>query len=344
MKILIDLTHPAHVHFFKHAARAWMAHGHDVKFVARDKEVNLQLMDAYGFRYEKLSTIRKGLLGLSIELLEHQAKLFSVIRNFKPDVILNIGGTFIVHVAKLMGVKTIVFTDTEHAKLSNSITFPFATWICTPDCYLDDLGKKQVRYSGYQELAYCHPNYYKPNPEVLKHVGLEEGERFFILRFVSWGASHDVGHQGLSENYRHVLVNALAKYGQVLTTSEAGLSESLAISQINIPPDYMHDLLYHASLYIGEGATMASEAALLGTPSIYASTIRLGYINELETKYHLVYRIDDNEQAVKKAIEIALGEETKSDYVQNHQKMLDDKIDVTKWMVAFVEEILNRKV
>jgi predicted glycosyltransferase len=35
----------------------------------------------------------------------------------------------------------------------------------------------------------------------------------------------------------------------------------------------MHDVLYHASLYIGEGGTMATEAALLGTPSIFLSSL-----------------------------------------------------------------------
>ncbi|MDY6868175.1 MAG: DUF354 domain-containing protein [Chloroflexota bacterium] len=339
MKILIDLTHPAHVHFFKYAARIWTEHGHDVKFVARDKEVTLQLMDAYGFSYRKLSSIRSGLVGLSVEMIEHQSRLYAVIKEFKPDVILNIGGTFIVHVAKLLGIKTCVFTDTDDAKLSNMITFPFATWICTPDCYPDDLGKKQVRYQGYQELAYLHPNYFKPDPEVLKLIGLEADERFFILRFVSWGATHDVGQRGLSEDSRRTLINRISKFGKVLITSEADLPEELSRYQINIPPEFMHDLLYYASLYIGEGATMASEAAILGTPSIFSCTRRLSYLEELEHKYHLTYRIEDNEQAVEKAIEIASGTEEKSDYVQNHKQMLEEKIDVTNWVVEFVENV-----
>jgi uncharacterized protein len=339
MKILIDLTHPAHVHFFKHAARIWMEHSHDVKFVARDKEVTLQLMDAYGFSYRKLSSIRSGLIGLSIEMIEHQSRLYAVIKEFKPDVILNIGGTFIVHVAKLMGIKTCVFTDTDDARLSNMITFPFATWICTPDCYPDDLGKKQVRYQGYQELAYLHPNYFNPDPEVLKLIGLEADERFFILRFVSWGATHDVGQKGLSEDYRRTLINRISKFGKVLITSEADLPEDLSRYQIRVPPEFMHDLLYYASLYIGEGATMASEAALLGTPSIFSCTRRLSYLEELERDYHLVYRFEDNEEAVRKAVEMISGKGSKSGFVNAHRRLLEDKMDVTQWVVDFIENI-----
>jgi hypothetical protein len=39
MKILIDIGHPAHVHFFKNAIRELEGRGHEVKVTARDKEV-----------------------------------------------------------------------------------------------------------------------------------------------------------------------------------------------------------------------------------------------------------------------------------------------------------------
>ncbi len=39
MKILIDVTHPAHVHFFRGAARELTDRGHQVRFVAREKEM-----------------------------------------------------------------------------------------------------------------------------------------------------------------------------------------------------------------------------------------------------------------------------------------------------------------
>jgi len=72
MRILIDISHPAHVHFFKHASRIWQEHGHAVKFVARNKEITFQLLEDYQIPYRGLSTIRKGLAGLGVELIEHQ--------------------------------------------------------------------------------------------------------------------------------------------------------------------------------------------------------------------------------------------------------------------------------
>jgi hypothetical protein len=39
MKVLIDIGHPAHVHFFRNAIRELESKGHAVKVTARDKEV-----------------------------------------------------------------------------------------------------------------------------------------------------------------------------------------------------------------------------------------------------------------------------------------------------------------
>ena len=38
MRLLIDMGHPAHVHFFKHAIRVLEGRGHEVKVTARDKD------------------------------------------------------------------------------------------------------------------------------------------------------------------------------------------------------------------------------------------------------------------------------------------------------------------
>jgi hypothetical protein len=67
----------------------------------------------------------------------------------------------------------------------------------------------------------------------------------------------------------------------------------------------------------------------------------LSYLEELEHKYHLAYRIEDNKDAVEKAAEIASGKMLEGDYRTNHQRLLNDKIDVTHWVVEFVEGIYN---
>jgi len=91
MKIIIDISHPAHVHFFRYAYEIWQEHGHQVKLVARDKDVTLKLLDDYNYPYEVLSKQGSGLTGLSIELLTHAKKLYKLAKDFKADVIMEIG-------------------------------------------------------------------------------------------------------------------------------------------------------------------------------------------------------------------------------------------------------------
>jgi len=56
MKILIDISHPAHVHFFKYFIRNMQNKGHDIKITAKDKDLTLKLLDLLGL---KISPSRK---------------------------------------------------------------------------------------------------------------------------------------------------------------------------------------------------------------------------------------------------------------------------------------------
>lgn len=336
MNILVDLSHPAHVHFFKHSIKRWSDIGHNVFLVARKKDVTIDLLEDYGFSYKFMSTARKGFFSLGKELIEHDIKLFSFAKKKKIDIMLNIGGTFIVYPSLLLGIPSFVFTDTEHAKLSNTITYPFATKICTPDCYFDDLGKKQIRYKGYHELAYLHPNHFTPDPTILDELGLSIEDPFFVLRFISWGASHDSGQHGFSFDQKQELVTNLSQYGKVLISSEGELNNEFKQFQFSLSPIKIHHLLAFSSLYIGEGATMATEAAVLGTPSIYVNTLTAGTIEELINKYKLMDRFVDGKKAIEKAIEIAQNPGYKAMQISKKMRFIEDKIDVTEWLTDFI--------
>jgi predicted glycosyltransferase len=51
MRVMVDIGHPAHVHFFRNAIRELEKRGHSVKVTARDKDVALRLLEAYGIPY-----------------------------------------------------------------------------------------------------------------------------------------------------------------------------------------------------------------------------------------------------------------------------------------------------
>ena len=53
-------------------------------------------------------------------------------------------------------------------------------------------------YAGYHELAYLHPNRFRPDPAALDAFGVSPDEPYSIVRFVSWQAVHDRRERGLS--------------------------------------------------------------------------------------------------------------------------------------------------
>jgi predicted glycosyltransferase len=109
-----------------------------------------------------------------------------------------IAGTFAAPVGRLIRTPVIVFYDTENATMSNAIAFPCAQAVVTPSCYKKTIKGNHITYEGYHELAYLHPNYFSPDCSILKLLGVNEHEKYVIMRLVSWGAAHDVGHDGIS--------------------------------------------------------------------------------------------------------------------------------------------------
>jgi predicted glycosyltransferase len=336
-RILVDVTHPAHFHFFRPAMEEWLRRGHRVILVGRDKDLVRELLNGWGRPYALLSRARKGLVGLSIELIEHEARLLGVMWRERPQVMTEVAGTFIVHAALLAGVPSLVFYDTEHAKLQNAITYPFATRVITPACYRGDAGRRHVRFEGYKELAYLHPNRFRPDPSVLAELGVAAGQPFFVVRFVSWAASHDVGQRGLTTPGRRRLIERLAARGRVLVSSEGELPPDLRQYRFPLPARRMHDALAFAALFIGEGGTMATEAAMLGTPSIFVSTLESGNWYELRDRYGLLYFYPDEEPALAKAEELLAMPDLKAVWAERRRQMLADKIDVTDFVVRAVE-------
>ncbi|MFW9873831.1 MAG: DUF354 domain-containing protein [Candidatus Thorarchaeota archaeon] len=342
MKILVDIIHPAHVHVFKNFIWEMEKKGHEILVTAREKDVATDLLDAYDIKYTTLSEAKTGLFNLGAELIKRDIKLYKIAKKFNPDVLIGVINPSVTHVARILNKKSILFTDTEHATLINYASFPFVSTICTPSCYKKNLGKKQVKYNGYHELAYLHPNYFTPNPAVLDELGLSEDETFIILRFVSWAASHDVGHSGLTLEYKRKAIAEFEKYGRVFITSENPLSEEFEKYRITVSTEKMHDLLYYATLLYGESATMASECAVLGTHSIFCDYAGRGYTDEQEEKYDLVYNFYDEKtmgiESLNKALELLDNPNLKEEGIKKHEKLLKDKIDVTQFIMETVEK------
>ncbi|MGA0557718.1 DUF354 domain-containing protein [Larkinella sp. VNQ87] len=341
MKILIDIGHPGHVHYFRNAVRLLEQKGHQIVITARDKEVTFSLLQAYGLPYVSRGAGGKGLLGKLLYLLKGNAALARVARRFRPDLFLSFGSPYAAQVSKLFGKPHIAFDDTEHAKLEHLMYLPFTDTVVTPGPFRKDLGAKQLRYKGFIELCHLAPTQFRPDERVLAELGLTRQDRFVILRFISWGASHDVGQQGMNRNQKVELVEKLSRYAKVFISSEGALPPELEAHRFRLAPEKLHHLLAFASLYIGEGSTTASECALLGVPNILINSLLApetcpGVHIELE-RYGLQELFVTFDGVLEKAMSL-LSSSSREVWQERRQAMLAEKIDVTAFMVWLVEK------
>jgi len=343
MRMVVDINHPAHVHFFKHFIRRMQESGHAVLITASEKDVACDLLRAEGFAYTPLGRYGTSLWGKIATLPLMDGRMGRAARSFRPDVLLGVASVRAAHAAWLLRRRSVIFDDTEHAKWEVRLYLPFADIVCTPACYRRSLGPKQVRYNGYHELAYLHPSHFRPDPSVLATLGGAEGDRLAVVRFVSWGAVHDMGQHGFDPASRRELVTALAQHARVLVVAEDTLDPALEPYRCPLPPERLHDLLHYASVYVGEGATMATEAALLGTPSVYLSSLvgTMGNFAELRDTYHLVVATQSKREAIDQAVGLATDPGAKRTWADRRARLLRDKIDVTKWMIDLVKRTVR---
>jgi predicted glycosyltransferase len=332
MNIFINFSHPAHVHFFKNAARILSKRGHDIIAVSRNKEFTIDLLNAYQTDHTVLTKKGDGAVGLIKELFDQQIKISKILSRHPVDIMLQVGGIFNAPVGKCYSIPTLAFSDTENDRWGNKVAFNLSTHVLSPTCFDRQVGgvwKNQILYPGYHELAYLSP----------KYTPLwEKTEDKFLVRFVGWGAGHDLGEKWLSDKQKLELVSILKRYGSVHISSEMPLPNGLARFACNIPPSDIHGFMKTCKMIVGESATMASESACLGIPAVFISNTGRGYTSELDKTYGLIkhYRVNEWDHIVR-CIEDWAASDLAQEWQAKRWRMLEDKIEVTDWLVDLIE-------
>lgn len=344
MRILVDITHPADVHFYRRAIQTWRELGHEVLITSRNKGVAIKLLDDFGLAHTQVGKkARGGAAGLALELAERAWILRGIINTFKPDVATGFGGTFVAYACLGKNVPVVVFSDTE-ARLANSITMPITTVLATPVPFTQDFGEKHLRFKGFKELAYTHPNVFQPDPTKLAIEGLEVGEPFSILRLVSWQASHDIQLSGIPDVER--TIETLTQFGRVIISSERPLPAHLQEFEMKGSAQNMLHLQAYAHLLFGESGSMATEATMLGTPAIFYNPAHLGSIEIQAKVYGMLFTFHDTandlDKALAKASELLSNPDTQTLWQEKRQVMLDESIDMNAYIIDLVQKTAKK--
>ncbi len=345
MRVLFDIVDTAHVHFFKNLIFLLKERGHDIAVTARRKDITLKLLDSLNIEYTCISNMGSGYSGLAKELLCRYIRMFRFARKFKPDVMLakNAGPT-IGLIGFLLRARRIVFEDTEHARLQRMVGLPFASCIVTGNGYLGDHGRRQKRYRGIWVQAYLNSRCFKPDPAILRRYGVDAGEPYIVVRTIAWEAAHDAGHKGAGHGDLQAVVERLGRFGRVLICSEKPLPDSLAGHANPVPAEHIHHLLAFGRLYIGEGGSMASEAAVLGTPAIFCNPLRhgCGCLLSLEKDYGLLHCTDTLAEGLAVAEKWLSDPDLAQTWRKKLQKFQAETDNLEEYMLQLIEEAAGK--
>lgn len=339
MRLLFIINTPAQVYTWHHLIQEFLSKDHDVKILARDYGSTVKLINSFGFQCSVFKPVGSRLSRI-FGTIDHIRQCYKLARNYFPSIVIGFGLDAAI-IASLFRKQCIVFVDDDDSALQNNLTRLLSSAIITPEYFNWKLGKKHIRIKGYKELTYLHPDYFEPDPSIFHELRLAENERYIILRFNIFDAIHDIGKHGFSASDQSSLVQKLSKYAHVFISPEGPLAKELEGYRLSIPYERIHHVLYYAQLLVTDTQTMATEAAVLGTPTIrcnsYVGQVRVGNFIELEQKYDLIYSIRDPKHAIRKAIELIQQPDVKEQWAKKRNNLLSDKINVTKFMIDFIE-------
>ena len=343
MKVLIVIGHPAHFHLFKNLIDKLQNNGHRVKIAITEKDLLTKLLEENNYEYVIISARKKNenIIDKAIKIIKSSIKLNRLVDEFKPDVMAGCL-TQMALISRLRRVPSFFIgeDDINYTMLQGIITYPFIFKIIAPELTKVGFFKyKKIGYCGFQKLTYLHPNCFESNLGIIPEIN--NNRPYFLFRLVNLNAYHDKNILGLSESILDRIIERLQLIGTIYISSENSLGEKYHKYKLPIKTSHIHHLIYFADIYIGDSQSMAVEAAMLGTPSIRFNDFagKISVLEELEHKYQLTFGIkpSEPEKLFQKIEELLATPDLKAEFQKRRQKMLDDKIDVTAFMVWFIE-------
>ena len=344
MKVSIEVGHPAHVHYWRPVREALLREGHDVTVLARAKETTHVLLREMGVPFVSIGRNFPTISGKAIGMAYNTWKVLLNSKALGIQLMLSGGMPYSAQASAILGIPHLAVIDTESAVLTLRATVPFTDIICTPACFTKAFHEgKHARFNGYVESMYLRPDYFQPRLDLLKELGLRPGQKFTVVRFSSRDSSHDfvrakTGLESVAGKER--LIRSLERHGPVFASSEVPLPPTLLARTRPVPLRDVHSLLYHASLYCGEGAKMAAESGLLGTPWLYVSPSGRSYLDDQERRFQLGRSLPNLDEAVDQADEWLEDSQTKETWRDKRQILIESTGDVTQFVLREIRGLM----
>jgi len=354
MKVFIDILTPKQCMLFSILSERLRKNGHHVFEVTREYKEVVQLLGIKGIKARIVG--RHGGETLSGKLkasVERTLELASIMAELQPDAVVSFSSPETSRVAFGLNIPHICLNDSPHAEAVARLTIPLATLLLTPKIIpkivwarfgisLD----KIIRYKALDAWAWLKD--FKPDEKILSQLGLEKSRPIAAFRTEESFASYLLGKTSktpvllpLIERLLKSNVDFQAVVMPRYETQTAFLKEKLrkratvCESIIDGP-----SLLSYASVFVGAGGTMTTEAALLGVPtfSCYPDTSFL--VERYLIKKGLIVRENSLERLRARVLEaLEKAESIKKAQTAKAQKLTNSFEDPIEVIVKGIEKV-----
>lgn len=313
MRIWFDADNGPHVLVMKPLAEELQRRGHTVKFTARDRANTCELLDMYGFEYEKVGgPYGKSTLKKVIGTHKRALQLRNAMKNWKADISFGHGSRSLPIASKLLKVPSITMYDYEW--VSPTIFNKFCTKILLPDAITEeraqeagiDLNKVEF-YPGFKENLYL--NNIQPDPSISEELNLKSEKIKVLLRPPATTAHY---HNPEAEEILQALLDKLLINSEVQliwiprTEDQNELVKGNHKAEVIIPVKVYSgpQLILAMDMIIGGGGTMTREAAILGVPSVSFFRGKRGAVDDKLEALNRLKLIEKQEQVEELPIEL----------------------------------------
>jgi len=268
--------------------------GHEVLLTCRSYEYTAGSIRRFGFDPVIIGSYGEGgskeKIFQDIKRMEGLLKLLSTMRE-TPKVLIAYPNPPAARVAFGLGIKYVALTDSPHAVIPSRLSLPLADIIITPSAvpkseiekYIYRDGAKIYQYEGVDEIAWllrC-----KPNEKYIRSVLRLRPFNYVVFRLREYLATYYSTKSAVSVTK---VIKELSDLGLTVVvlprySTDMFLVEELSKQGINVRLiKDMYDgvsLAFYARAVITGGATLAREAALLGTLGVTYFPFSL-YVND----------------------------------------------------------------
>jgi len=345
MRFLFYLAHPAKFQFHKAQLMELKSKGHTVDIIINSKDVLEELLIEDDFEYTNLFPNGRKIKGVHvyiaafITIFRTLHRLFKYTKGKKYDLFI---GDLLTVLGRLKGVRSLYPTDDVIRQVPEQSIFLFTcNHIIAPT--ITELGifnKKKINYDGYKALAYLHPSIFSPDLTAIDKKYREKNKLFFI-RCTGFGATHDIGRNGINNEVLEDIIDLLGNRGDIVISSERELPEHLNQYLYTGKKNDIFHYMAFADIVIGDSVSMCVEAALLGTPVVEYDDywFEMEQLMELQHKYKLInlFQPPDLQPMFEKVEEILNTPSYKDDIKVKRDKFIEEKIDVNDFLIWFME-------